>query len=102
MNEQRIHRFFQINVLLKGAHAAIEIAGGLALYLVSTDAIAGLVRNGGQSRSARADLPPPAAAAISAAPSNSAAASPNDTCMPCTKSPAMSAPKPATPVAPAT
>jgi uncharacterized membrane protein len=44
MNEQRIHRIFEISVLLKGAHALIEIAGGVALYLVSTDTIASLVK----------------------------------------------------------
>lgn len=40
MNERRIHQVFQISVLLKGAHAAIECAGGLALALVGTDTIA--------------------------------------------------------------
>jgi uncharacterized membrane protein len=44
MNEQRIHRVFEISVLLKGAHALIEIAGGVALYLVSTDTVANLVK----------------------------------------------------------
>lgn len=44
MNEQRIHRIFEISVLLKGAHALIEIAGGVALYLVSTDTVANLVK----------------------------------------------------------
>jgi uncharacterized membrane protein len=40
MQEQRIHQIFVTSVLFKGAHAVIEIAGGLALYLFSTDAIA--------------------------------------------------------------
>jgi uncharacterized membrane protein len=40
MNERCIHQVFQISVLLKGAHAAIECAGGLALALVGTDTIA--------------------------------------------------------------
>jgi uncharacterized membrane protein len=40
MHEKRIHRIFVISVLFKGAHALIEIAGGLALYLVSAAAIA--------------------------------------------------------------
>ena len=40
MQEKRIHQVFVVSVLAKGAHALIEIAGGLALYLFSTDAIA--------------------------------------------------------------
>ena len=43
MNERIIHRVFEISVLLKGAHALIEIAGGVALYLVSTETVAKLV-----------------------------------------------------------
>ena len=43
MNEQRIHRIFEVSVLLKGAHAIIECIGGLALALASTTSIAGLV-----------------------------------------------------------
>jgi len=43
MNERRIHQFFQISVLLKGAHALIECGGGIALAIVSTSAIANLV-----------------------------------------------------------
>ena len=43
MNERRIHQIFQIGVLLKGAHAAIECAGGIMLALVSTGAIVKLV-----------------------------------------------------------
>ena len=39
MDEQRIHKVFKISVLLKGAHALIEIVGGIALYLVSTATI---------------------------------------------------------------
>lgn len=33
--ERRIHRIFQISVILKGLHALIECASGIALYLVS-------------------------------------------------------------------
>ncbi|HEY3146504.1 MAG TPA: DUF2127 domain-containing protein [Dongiaceae bacterium] len=44
MNEKNIHRIFEISVLLKGAHALIEILGGVALYLVSTDTVANLVK----------------------------------------------------------
>ena len=43
MNESRIHRIFQVSVLLKGAHALIECAGGIAIALVSTDTIAKIV-----------------------------------------------------------
>lgn len=43
MNEQRIHRIFEVSVLLKGAHAVIECIGGLALALVSTTSIVGWV-----------------------------------------------------------
>ena len=44
MNERNIHRIFKISVLMKGAHAVIEIAGGLALYLVTTETIVNLVK----------------------------------------------------------
>ena len=40
MQEKRVHQVFVVSVLAKGAHALIEIAGGLALYLFSADAIA--------------------------------------------------------------
>ena len=40
MQEKRIHQVFVVSVLAKGAHALIEIAGGLALYLFSAGAIA--------------------------------------------------------------
>ncbi|HKX09730.1 MAG TPA: DUF2127 domain-containing protein [Stellaceae bacterium] len=43
MNERRIHQVFLLSILLKGAHAVIECAGGLALALISTSAIAKLV-----------------------------------------------------------
>ena len=43
MNEHRIHQIFEISVLLKGAHALLECAGGLAFAFVSTDTIARLV-----------------------------------------------------------
>ena len=38
-SEKRIHQLFVVSVTLKGLHALIEIAGGIALYLFSTDAI---------------------------------------------------------------
>ena len=43
MQEKRIHEIFQVSILLKGAHAAIECVGGLALAFTSTDAIRALV-----------------------------------------------------------
>jgi uncharacterized membrane protein len=39
MQEQRIHQIFVVSVTLKGLHALLEFAGGLALYLFSADAI---------------------------------------------------------------
>jgi uncharacterized membrane protein len=41
VQEKRIHQIFVISVLAKGAHALIEITGGIALYLFSASAIAG-------------------------------------------------------------
>ena len=43
MQEKRIHQIFVASVLFKGAHALIEIAGGDALYLISTDWIVGTI-----------------------------------------------------------
>ena len=39
MREKSIHRIFVVSVAAKGAHALIEIAGGLALYLLGSDTI---------------------------------------------------------------
>ena len=39
MDERRIHKIFEISILLKGAHALIEFLGGIALYLISTATI---------------------------------------------------------------
>jgi uncharacterized membrane protein len=44
MREKRFHQLFVLSVLAKGAHALIEIAGGIALYLVSTAAIVNAIR----------------------------------------------------------
>lgn len=41
MEERRIHQAFEISVLLKGAHAALECFGGLALVFTSN----GWIRN---------------------------------------------------------
>jgi uncharacterized membrane protein len=37
---RRIHQLFLVSITLKGIHALIEIAGGIALYLFETDTIA--------------------------------------------------------------
>ena len=42
-NEKNIHRAFEISVILKGLHAALELVGGILLYFISTSAIASLV-----------------------------------------------------------
>lgn len=39
LDERRIHRLFQLSVLLKGAHALVECAGGVLLALISTQTI---------------------------------------------------------------
>jgi uncharacterized membrane protein len=43
MQQKRIYQIFQISVVLKGLHGLVEIAGGLALALFSTDAILRLI-----------------------------------------------------------
>jgi uncharacterized membrane protein len=43
MNEQRIHTIFRLSIMLKGAHALLECAGGLALAVFSTQGIVSLV-----------------------------------------------------------
>ena len=40
MQERRVHQIFAVSVGLKGLHALLEIAGGIALYGFSADAIA--------------------------------------------------------------
>jgi uncharacterized membrane protein len=40
VNEKRIHQIFAVSVSLKGLHALVEIAGGVALYLFRADTIA--------------------------------------------------------------
>jgi uncharacterized membrane protein len=39
VQQRRIYQIFQVTVVLKGLHGIIEIAGGLALALFSTDSI---------------------------------------------------------------
>ena len=44
MNERSIHRIFEVSILLKGAHALIECAGGLLLAFIGISTIASLVK----------------------------------------------------------
>ena len=44
MQEKRIHQVFVVSVAAKGAHALLEIVGGLALYLLGSDTIARWIR----------------------------------------------------------
>jgi uncharacterized membrane protein len=44
VQEKHIHRVFVVSVAAKGLHALIEIAGGLALYLLSSESIADWIR----------------------------------------------------------
>ena len=37
--EKEIHRAFDVTLFLKGAHAAIEVVGGVLLYLISAESI---------------------------------------------------------------
>jgi uncharacterized membrane protein len=37
--QRRLHQAFLLSVALKGAHALLELAGGIALYWFSTDSI---------------------------------------------------------------
>ena len=39
VQQKRIHQIFVVSIALKGLHGLIEVAGGLALALFSTDAI---------------------------------------------------------------
>ena len=44
MQEKRIHQVFVVSVLAKGAHALLEIVGGITLYLLGADTIAQWIR----------------------------------------------------------
>lgn len=39
IDENRIHRFFQLSIVLKGIHALIECVGGIVLYLIDVPTI---------------------------------------------------------------
>ena len=43
MQEERIHQVFVVSVLFKGLHALVEIIGGLALYLFSTETLVAMM-----------------------------------------------------------
>ena len=45
MNEARVHRIFQVSILLKGLHALIECVSGLLLAVISADTIVGFVNH---------------------------------------------------------
>lgn len=49
MQERRIHQLFEASVLLKGAHAAVECLGGLALALTNNEWIRNLAIQATQS-----------------------------------------------------
>lgn len=49
MQERRIHQIFEVSVLLKGAHAAVEAVGGFALALTNNRWIRDLVTQATQS-----------------------------------------------------
>ena len=39
MNEKTIHRMFEVGIWLKGAHALLEVIGGILLWAIDTSAI---------------------------------------------------------------
>ena len=49
MFQTRLHQLFVVSVALKGLHALVELAGGVALYLFSTDAIVRWLWEAGRS-----------------------------------------------------
>jgi uncharacterized membrane protein len=49
MLQQRLHQMFIVSIILKGLHALVELVGGIALYLFSTNAIAAWLWEASQS-----------------------------------------------------
>ena len=49
MFQHRLHQLFILSVILKGAHALIELIGGIVLYLFSTDVVASWLWEAGRS-----------------------------------------------------
>lgn len=43
MEERQIHRIFRVSVVLKGLHALLECAGGIAIGLIGTDTVSRVV-----------------------------------------------------------
>lgn len=43
ISEKKIHELFEVSIILKGVHAALELIGGLFLMFVSTSVITGWV-----------------------------------------------------------
>ena len=39
VTERRIHEIFEVSIILKGLHALIEVAGGIAFYLISAQTV---------------------------------------------------------------
>jgi uncharacterized membrane protein len=56
VQEKHIHEFFLVSISLKGAHAAIEILGGLMLAVTSTQALRALVERVTQQEFAEGDF----------------------------------------------
>ena len=49
MLQRRLHQMFLLSVGVKGLHAVLELAGGIALYLFSTDVIVQWLWEAGRS-----------------------------------------------------
>ena len=49
MFQRRLHQLFVLSVALKGLHALLELAGGIALYAFSTDVIVQWLWEAGRS-----------------------------------------------------
>lgn len=43
MEERQIHRIFRVGIVLKGLHALLECAGGVAIGLIGTDTVSRVV-----------------------------------------------------------
>jgi uncharacterized membrane protein len=49
MFQRHLHQLFLLSIALKGMHALVELAGGIALYFFSTDTIVGWLWEAGRS-----------------------------------------------------
>ncbi|WP_348639784.1 DUF2127 domain-containing protein [Mesorhizobium sp. 8] len=43
MEERQIHRIFRVGIVLKGLHALLECAGGIAIGLIGMDTVSRVV-----------------------------------------------------------